>query len=196
MKMRKIILLLLFPLMADVLVACCNCDESAVYHYTVEKMDMVSLDNSGSQPRTIVSGNVPKKAYGIRIQMPVKFARNTKGIPFISNSAYALSCRCFNDQYLSKDSIVSVKVFSLNAFDNLHPVNTDITDYFKVNHESVYETIPVFLARKPEISNYEISFDVLLLTPPTTGQEHQFRVEIQLAGNRILTGTTGLINLF
>jgi len=90
-----------------------------------------------------------KNAYGIRLYLErekVVVACTKKQINSIFiQSAYATICDCPPEfLYFANDSIVSIKIFTVNNFDNQHLENSDVTDYFKV--AGSFSTIESYVA--------------------------------------------------
>lgn len=56
MKVKKVIFLMIFPIIAQVVVSCCNCMETETKHYSNKSMTLQNLDNSGNQP-VVISGS-------------------------------------------------------------------------------------------------------------------------------------------
>ena len=199
----KIITFLLLPLMLDMLVACCDCDDPEKHIYTIDNLSIRSIDNRGSQPVEIDAGTVPKNAYGIKVRLPLRMvAYNRPAIrPLFSTAAYATSCGCPPSLvYSPTDSIVSFKVVTLNNFDNQHPAGADVTSLFQVFKASnrSYQSIANYLASDAPVYNHKLDENVeltlLLMQAPAEGQ-HQFHIEIKLSDNRLLSGSTSIITL-
>lgn len=69
MKISKILLVLLFPLIAQFVVSCCDCIAPLIEHYTNNEILVDHLDNRDSTPIIATSNTVLKNAYGIRIHL-------------------------------------------------------------------------------------------------------------------------------
>src|SRR5687768_8173772 len=127
MKIKKIIFILLFPFMAELIVSCCNCVEPVLKNYTNKSISVSNLDNSGTNPLVSTSASIIKAAYGIRIQLLREITACTnKPNSIFFQSAYANRCDCpLPNQFVPKDSIATIKIFTLSDFDNSHPANSD-----------------------------------------------------------------------
>ncbi|WP_221390570.1 DUF5034 domain-containing protein [Dyadobacter sp. NIV53] len=201
MKINKILLLLLFPLMAEVLVACCDCTDPLIGHYTNKTIVVNNIDNSGSEPMTTTANSVPKEAYGIRTQLNREETACLNPFKYLFiQTAYATSCGCPPpNQLLARDSVIAIQIFTLNDFDVNHPANSDISDYFKIFKGSSFSTIANFIKMYNTVlyskSELELSFDALLMIPPNLNQNNYFKIKIILSDGRTLEGTTTSIDL-
>lgn len=197
MKKPLIILMTIFAI--RVLVSCCDCLDSTYLKYTFDSIETVHIDNSGQNPNYINSGTIPKEAYGIQIQQTLRqIALNDFKISGFS-SAYATSCDCPPEfQYFAQDSIIGLRIITLNDFNNTHSSNSDISEYFSIYNYEGYTSISDFL-NNPAIVYYEpVSIDIieiyLMQAPEITG-EHQFKVELSLSNGSVLSSTTSIITL-
>ncbi|HRP90899.1 MAG TPA: DUF5034 domain-containing protein [Edaphocola sp.] len=201
MRINKILVVLLFPLIAEVMISCCDCIDSLIGHYTNKTMIVKNLDNSGPNPLTTTTNSVPKEAFGIRVQLTrERTACLAPPQSFFIQSAYATSCKCPPpNQLFAQDSVVTIQIFTLNDFDPNHPANSDVSDYFKVFEGSTFSTITDFIKKKKTVlysdDELELDFDVLLMTPPSLNQSHKFKVKITLSDGRILEEMTPSIDL-
>jgi hypothetical protein len=201
MKINKILFLLLFPLIAEVVVSCCDCIDPLIGHYTNKTIVVNNIDNSGSEPMTATANSVPKEAFGIRTKLNrEKTACLSPSKSFFIQAAYATSCDCPPpNQLLAKDSVTAIQIFTLNDFDTNHPANSDVSDYFKIFKGSSFSTITDFIKKYNTIlyseSELELSFDALLMTPPSLNQSHYFKIKITLSDGRTLEGITTSIDL-
>jgi len=208
MKRKVIIIFFLLAPIVDLFYSCCPCDiETKYISYSHKSLLLKNLDNSGE--KAIETGNLQlnKNAYGIRLYLTRE--KNTvaciKRINSIFiQSAYATSCECRPEYiYNASDSITSIRVFTLYKFDYQHPENSDITNYFKVRQtysdvdeyiESIYYTNEKDW-RWFEPIETELEIDLLLMTAPTTDNNHKFKIQIELSDGRILEQETTEIQL-
>jgi hypothetical protein len=201
MKAKRVIFIMLFPLIADLVVSCCNCLEPVIKLYTHKTILVSNLDNSGSQPVITTSNSVVKTGYGIRVQLNrEKTVSNGKQGALFIQSAYAFDCDCPPvNQLLPKDSVTSIKIFTLNDFDATHSANADISDYFKVYRFFSFSTIKDYLKNSKstlyEDSELELTLDLLLMTAPSINAQHKFKVQITLSDGRVLEQETSQIQL-
>jgi hypothetical protein len=201
MKAKRVIFIMLFPLIADLAVSCCNCLEPVIKLYTHKTISVSNLDNSGSQPVISTSNSILKTAYGIRIQLTrEKTVCNGKQPTLFIQSAYAFDCDCPPvNQLLPKDSVTSIKIFTLNDFDVTHSANADISDYFKVYQQFYFSTIKDYLKNSESTlyddTELQLTLDLLLMTAPSINTQHKFKIQITLSNGRILEQETSQIQL-
>ena len=199
--MKKVIFLLLFPLIAEVVISCCNCIEPVIQHYTNKSISINHLDNSRSEPLVSTSDSIIKKAYGIRLQLiRERLACIEKRQSVFIQSAYAFSCGCPPaKQFLPKDSITAIKIYTLHDFDSNHPADSDVSGYFKIYQAFTFSTIPDYIKTSYLVlyDDRELAkqIDFLLMTVPAISGQHQFKVEITLSDGRVLINETTTIEL-
>jgi hypothetical protein len=210
MKKKLIILFfLLVPISSVIFHACCPCDvETQRRNYSHKALLLKNLDNSGEKAIETEALQLNKNAYGIRLYLErekIVVARTKSINSFFIQSAYATSCECPPEfLYYPNDSIVSIKIFTVNNFDNQHLENSDVTDYFRV--AGSYSTIESYVAkmRYTFASDYaygfeyweqEFKLDLLLMTAPTANNKQQFEIQVALSDGRILKQQTLEIEL-
>lgn len=201
-----ILFLLLIP-MVDLFYSCCNCDVITIYKsYSHQTLSLKNLDNSGEQAMESDSLQLNKNAYGIRLYLireEVVTAQHTqRNRSFLIPSVYAMKCECAPEcVYSAKDSILSIKIVTLHKFDDQHPENSDITDYFKIAH--TYSSVKNYVATLHYTYPYdilafldkELKIDLLLMAAPETTENQQFEVQLVLSDGRILKQQTPEIKL-
>lgn len=201
MKINKILIVLLFPLITEVVISCCNCLVPLIRYYTNKTVKIQNIDNSGSEPMITTANTVHKEAFGIRAQLNRE--KTACLSPFKSlfiQTAYANGCRCPpSNQFLARDSITAIQVFTLNDFDIMHASNSDISDYFKIFQSFSLSTITDYIKKYDKVlytdNELELKFDLLLMTPPTINKNHKFKIKITLSDGRILEGESTPIEL-
>jgi hypothetical protein len=167
-------------------------------------MFLKNLDNSGENIVESESLQLNKNAYGIRLYLErekVVVARAKPVNSIFIQSAYATSCGCPPEFiYFPNDSIVSIKIFTANNFDNQHLENSDVTDYFRV--AGLFSTIESYVATLYYTYDYdfeywgrELKLDLLLMTAPTANNKQQFEIQVALSDGRILKQKTIEIEL-
>ena len=178
----------------------CDCPETTTYKYKFDSVKILHIDNSGQTPVVVDTGTIPKEAYGLQLECSLSKLAFHKSSDFTGfNSSYAFECFCPPEtQYFAQDTISEIRITSLNAFDNTHPVNSEISDYFKVLTYNTYITIQKYIDYPETIYYGEPYIEIIrifLMQPPLITGEHRFKVEIELSGGLILTSTSSLINL-
>lgn len=183
------------------MISCCDCDEPLMANFTYKNLSIEHLDNSGTEPIS-TNESVLKTAYGIRLTINREEIANLNHTKFLfMQSAYAISCDdCAEKKFLPKDSITSIRIITLNDFDENHPADSDISAYFKVYKFRVYSTISehieTFLNHYINYpSQFESEDDFLLMNAPTINTQHAFKIEIHLSDGTILEQQTTPINL-
>jgi hypothetical protein len=205
---KKIIIILLLPIVAEVVIACCDCLDPVIRRYSNEFIVVKNIDNAGQRPVITTSNAIGKNAYGIKIEFQKKIvACREKAIPAFFQSAYAFSCLCPPEyQIHPKDSVISIKIFTLYTFDENHVTNSDISDYFSVYSRFSFRPIDEYLT--PEIDydgnstnvlyrndDLTTDIDLLLMKAPSMNTTHQFRVEVTLSDGRVFEKETTEIDL-
>lgn len=201
MSVRKIILVLLMPVITHVIIACCNCPEPVVKRYSNESMTVQNLDNSSGVPLVITSATVPKNAYGIKVNLHrAVVAYNVKRLPSFFQSAYAYCDECGPKlKIIAKDTIVDLKVFSIYDFDANHSANSDVSEYFTILTDIFSGTIPDYLGSIKDYpydvtlydeSQLESELSLFLTTAPELRTGNKFSVQITLSDGRILKQET------
>jgi hypothetical protein len=114
----------------------------------------------------------------------------------LMQSAYA--CSCPEDNFIAKDNIALLTIFSNNDFDVAHPKNTDLSLYFNAKINNVMVPITDYIATiNDQKYGYPNNFyeGVFLQTMPTSNRKHKFRVVITLTDGRILEAETSEVEL-
>ncbi len=207
MKTKLVILFLLLLPIVDLFFACCPCDVTTKHvKYSHKTLSLKNLDNSGENAIESEASELNKNAYGIRLYLAREkntIAQNIKQINSIFiQSAYATSCECPPEYIFSaSDSIISIKIFTLNNFDNQHFENSDITDYFRIAH--TYSSVKDHLTSIHYTYEYDIQeltektleIDLLLMIAPEINSNHQFKIQIALSDGRVLEQQTREVKL-
>jgi len=176
--------------------------------YSHKALILKNLDNSGDRAIESEALQLNKNAYGIRLYLNREetIARAKQINTIFIQSAYAFTrAECPPEFiYTANDKIISIKVFTLNKFDNQHSENTDITNYFKV--AQTYSDVKDYIAsiyysnekveyQWPEPPEMELKIDLMLMTAPTMDNKHQFKIQVTLSDGRILEQQTTEIQL-
>lgn len=188
MKRRKYMLGLILvglPLL-DVVYACCNCtDHTEEKSYKISGLSISNIDNSGVEAVETSSETVNKNAYGIRLKVDREsLALNQKhnNLYLFTAGAYAMSCDCPPEtMYFPQDKVESIKIVTLNDFNDEKPANSDVTEYFKSpkDYSDVEDTIWDLNGDYGYYLQENENFDYLLMVPPTdVNTEFKFKVII------------------
>lgn len=198
----KVILILILPLLVEIVVSCCNCSDTTFINYTNCSLNVFNLDNSGPDIRISQSDTIPKNAFGLKIS--INRSENTceliRNNSLFIQSANAYDCFCPPEfEYLPLDSIVSISIITKNDFDTEHLKSSDVSEYFYVFNGSGYTSlIGYFDNIIAKISDYfetAYELDLLLMTPPNIGTEHQFEINVELSDGRNFNNQTRKIIL-
>lgn len=189
----------------DLLIACCNCPEPVLSQYTNCSLEIQNLDNAGTELKASTNNEIPKKAFGIRLKINLKEDMCMGTVPTLfMSSANAFSCDCYPEWIASPiDSITSIHIYTVNEFDATHPAGVDVSDYFHVFEFNEFYRLPEYINRHTNILfDYYIDdfiiplqWDLLLMSAPTSGVEHQFKVQVNLSDGRVLSMLTNKVNL-
>ncbi|MCH5720741.1 DUF5034 domain-containing protein [Niabella hibiscisoli] len=214
-----ILVVLCFIVVVGTRCSCCKCDEIDVkYTSTFEKMELVSLDNSGKDTVQAISGTVNRNAYAIKMnlfssigaQMVHQPCRN---LDLFISSANAMGCRCpGSGKYIPTDSILSISIIDLEHFDTAMPAGSDVTSRFRFykNYGGTYIKIEELLNSSehnlfyPNVY-YSSAFDpmtllqtsavFMLMQPPATSGIHRFKCTVLLKSGLQIEQTTSIITL-
>jgi len=187
----------------------CGCGELPVsVSYSHKILIVKNLDNSGASAIESESLQLNKNAYGIRFYLIREkdiIARIKQTNSIFVQSMYAFTkAPCPEYFHFPSDSIVSIKIFTINDFDDQHLTDSDVTNYFRV--AGSFSTIENYVAGVRYTFDWgyitdfedfiaEIKLDLLLMTPPTATNNHQFKVQVTLSDGRILEQLTTEVQL-
>ncbi|TCD12552.1 DUF5034 domain-containing protein [Pedobacter frigidisoli] len=197
---KKILYVFILALMAQLIVACvnCNCPPIRTIYYTNKGISLKNMDSALPQPSVTNTGIIASTKYGIQIQLLTQQLTLSK--PQISwglmQSAYA--CKCPEDDFIAKEGILSLKVFSDQDFDSTHPKNTDLSLYFKAKrYDKLLPIIDYIKSSKDMgyISSYDFYEGIFLQVAPTVSKKHKFKIVITLSDGRTLEAETTEVEL-
>lgn len=205
-RISRIVLILSVPLIVKLLISCCDCIDTTFYDYSNCGLVINNLDNSGASPVITLETAIPKNAYGIRISInrSIGTCEVKRNNSLFIQSAYAIHCECpplF--QYNPFDSIASVTIRTINDFDSAHSGGSDVSKLFYVFKrnefiklsEYVKNLSSILYDEKNPVFDPVFEFDLLLMSPPAIGNQHEFEVTIELSDSRIFNAQTGIIEL-
>lgn len=201
MRLKKVLIILLIPLAADLLVACCDCEEPQLFKYTNSNLELQNLDNRGQAPVIANNGIALKEAFGIRMTVKCEATASVQPkVSFFINRSYAFSCGCDPAiQYLAKDSVVALRIITLEDFDPQHLAGADVSAYFKLYTRNNFTGINEYLERNATVFYYDeaknINLDALLMKAPTANGTFTFRVEMELSDGRSFAKESSTIEL-
>jgi len=201
MKINKILVVLLLPLIADTIISCCNCEETVVKYYSNKSIEVLNLDNSGNKAVVATNDTARKEAFGIRVMLKkekTSFLNPPKTL--FLQAAYAYDCFCpASYELLPRDSITAIQIFTLNDFDTNHPANSEVSVYFKVfeynNFTPISEYVKNYKTLLFDDAELGQSIDLLLMTPPQIPGSYKFKVRFNLSDGRIFEQESTAIEL-
>ena len=194
--------------MVALFTSCPSCDvtTSNRIKYSHKTLILKNLDNSGEQAIESEALELNKNSYGIRLYLIRErnaIVRVRQSYSLFFHSTYAFTPRTCLPAYIFSptDSIISIKVFTLNNFDNQHPENSDITNYFKVAQS--YSDVKEHVANMRFTYEYdfetqfekELKIDLMLMATTTTNNPHHFKIQVALSDGRIFEQQTSEIKL-
>jgi hypothetical protein len=174
----------------------CSCKKSTCSYYTTS-INLINADNSRSlkyhsTTNSFNTDNITvtdSKAYGIKVEL------NETILNPISNKDYQESV-WYKRQY----DLIDMNIKTVNAFDTLHPANSDVTDYFLTGYGAAY-TIGYFIENKTlnerqSYSGYRESFTssfyIMLMQAPTHKGDHAFEIKLKFEDGTVFTDTTNI----
>ena len=200
-KTKTLLCFLIIPLCIDMMVACFTPSRNVEGGYYKDKDFYVNnLDNSGRAAFITTSDSVLKQAYGFRLHLiRDKVAGISNPHSFFAQSAIADSPPSYVNGYFPEDTIVSVKIFTIYSFDQIHPANAEVSNCFKVYKNYSFTPVKDYFSNTRWIYSHandlQLDLDFLLITIPTINTQHQFKIQIKLSDGRTLEQKTTLINL-
>jgi len=214
-KKFLIIFLSLFPII-EIFYSCNPCKGIVTKYgmYSHKTLVLKNLDTSREFFEETEKLQFNKNDYGIRVlitrELNTSYSksvsrRQQSNFSFIQ-SANAFSYNCPPEySFSAADSLTSVKIFSINNFDENHLENSDISNYFLVKplYYDVYFDFEEFIkwleytVESNDEHYYDkfLIFDLLLKTAPTTDNKHQFKIVVELSDGRILEQQTSEVEL-
>lgn len=197
MKLARILCWLLFPLAIGVVQSCCYCEGGVEYKFAVTSTAVYNLDNSGMEPKITDADTIGKSAYGIELKLATAKITKADVHPFsLINSASAMKCVCYSFNGTSKDSVVSIQIFTVNDFDPSHKAGADVTDIFYSDGKNpmpaggIYNQPLYSGAFKPDAIVYKF----MLMHIPTN-PSCQFRVVLNLGNQTVMDLLTKPVTL-
>ncbi len=197
--MKKIFQLLILGFIIEFLASCCECEDPEFYNFTHDSIEINVIDNSGPTATVVFDGQVPAKAYGIRMEVlaDIDFEGISCRFSF-SRKLMAFDCDCPPEIDLEAlDSITSIQVFTTNPFDDEHGAGSDVSEFFRFTDGYGFQKLDEEFPTYPEIYSDHVpekipclSGDLLLMFEPDFPGIHQFTVQVNLSDGRKLEMTT------
>ncbi len=197
---RKVFFVFLIAIVSQTIAGCvdCNCGPIKKIYFTRKGLSLKNMNSSLPQPMVTDTGIIASANYGIQVRLQIEHLTVRKQQINWGLIQTAQACKCAGDDFIPKEDIASVEIFSTNDFDATHPKNTDLSLYFKVRNYKVTTPIAEHIKRLKD-SNYiarSAFYDgVFLQTGPTASKKHKFTIRITLSDGRILEAETSEVEL-
>ncbi len=156
------------------------------------------MDAALPQPMITSSNVISSTKYGIYIQLLTEQLALRKQHINWALIQTAQACSCAEDEFIPKEDILSIEIFSNNDFDASHPKNTDLSLYFKVKRYINLISIADYMKSLKDsryLSRYPFNEGIFLQVTPTSNKNHKFRLRIALSDGRILESETPEVEL-
>lgn len=202
MNYKKVSFLIALPFILQLLLGCCDCDETIYSDYTNCSLEVLHLDNAGESP-IYGMDSIPKGAYGMELRIGLNesicYQSRQRHFHFFP-TANAFSCDCPPEiVYRAIDSITNIQITTTVAF-NGQAVGSDISNAFWVWTRGSWVPITdIWSAANWDIS-YALpmanTFQLLLLEEPEESKHYEFEVNIELSDGRNLTTSLDPVFLY
>jgi hypothetical protein len=188
--------------MAVILAGCCNCPPAPTYNlrWTTLAVNTYSYTVADNMVTESADSSMDFSANNLMIRAHLDFELITateSGRFSMINQAYA--CKCIDGFYHPEHALSSLKVISVNAFDNDHPAMSDVSKYFR-SKKSFSNGQPDGLGDVnldiKNSSTYEMpknDFRLYLDKRPAVGGDHQFTVVLTLNDSSTIVATTPIL---
>jgi hypothetical protein len=205
---RKCALMAVFYYLLLLANACCHCAPERTRFYTSEgivaqPIQFEILGDTAFSYTAVLKDSVARLNYGLNIQFDTKETVYAQfAFKGLISSAYA--CKCGPDYYSPRDTLKSIRIFTLKDFDASHPAGSEISEYFKLLKQATPSakiskiTIAEAIAELASISYSPYRTLQLYLDkmPDAAMAPIQFEIVAEFGGNKILKDTTSFITLY
>jgi hypothetical protein len=206
-RIQLVILVLVLPVIAEICFSCYPvnpCPKPVYGTFSINDIKLETISFAQNLPVVSSDSVFPKNTFGLKVNFIQKvvshFVEPRHAISFISSS-YALSC--IGTQMTGVDNISSIKIVTVNAFDNVHAAMSDITSYFKVSSEydnsALQDLNPALIDKmnyldfKKDVSAFS---NLRLSQNPASAGLHQFKLICTFNSGKIETYLSPIIRLF
>lgn len=175
-----------------------SCVEDCHYRYDCSYVG-ITVENINDTEAFfgVAHTNMIETNYGIRIEFQLDEINMHEARMFSPNvqlfqSAYA---DCYGTKlYKTEETVAVIRIFTQNDFDADHPAGSDVSRYFGLASDYKKPMEKYLAEYKDQTKNYneEILDEVslLLITAPTKGSVHKFKVRVILSDGRVLEHET------
>jgi hypothetical protein len=197
---KKIFIVFALALSMQLISGCmdCNCGPVKSILYTKNGLTLSNLDSSLPEPMITKEAKIASSKFGIRMQVQTKDLAFRKPKLKFGLIATANACKCATDDFVAKEDIAALQIFSNNDFDISHPKDTDLSLYFNVKTYNSLISVKDYiqqLKNTTEASSAVFYRGLFLQTAPTLSKKHKFRLKITLSDGRILEAETTEVEL-
>jgi len=215
-----------FGIIILILFAATGCPPCPPYPYeneyfVLKDIDAKNINNAGRNPVIVDNENeiISKNAYGIRVSLDLKLLSNDSIGNVSTNSSFIKNFSLFSKLYavdpplclppppILKDTIVSLKIFTVNNFDDEFMADSEVSDLFRIydsrtrKYISIEEYLENFgfgvypVSYPQSDKNFGKIIDLYLMKAPEFTGEHSFIIEVLLSDGRTFSSTTSKIIL-
>ncbi len=178
----------------------CNCGPIKDFYLTAFDVSAKNIDVTLPQPIKTDTNVIASANYGIQIEIKKRqFVLRKRQINWgLIQTAQACDC-AYN--FMDKEDILSLEIFSTNDFDASHPKNTDLSLYFKVKKNQTLMSIADYIKSHNNLPSSSspgpfIFFNGFRLqVAPSNSRKHKFKVRVTLSDGRILETETTEVEL-
>jgi hypothetical protein len=205
---RKCALMAVFYYLLLLANACCHCAPERTRFYTSEgivaqPIQFEIVGDTAFSYTVVLKDSAPRMNYGLNIQFDTKETVYAQfAFKGLISSAYA--CKCGPDYYSPRDTLKSIRIFTLKDFDASHLAGSEISEYFKLLKQAKPSakiskiTIAEAIAELASISYSPYRTLQLYLDkmPDAAMAPIQFEIVAEFGANKILKDTTSFITLY
>lgn len=186
--------------------ACCSCPKPKNRYFKIDDFSArhIEFTFQGDTDFRYIQINKDSfqfRKYGLEIQFDTK--ETVKFIPqksFLMSSAIA--CKCVEHDFISRDTLQNIRIYTLQNFDSGHPIGADVSEYFsyfEYGHQPtrlIETSIAAFISRHPfESLNISVPF-YLNHSPDVGNTTMQFEIVAAFKNGKIIKDTTTAITLY
>lgn len=208
--LKKILIIFLSYLVIALAFSChpCRCKPQKYFFNFIESYNSTlsyefPTDSTFTQNDTDAM-SLSYGTYGINIGMKGELASLYQKQSCFSLINTALACDCNEDSYSANDPISSIKIYTVNDFDDTHLSGSDVTEYF-VQLQKAYNpirieknTVEVMLHKQLFDMGYGVhrAYGIYLDKNPTLNNVVAFEVKVTLESGKEFTNRTPPVTLY
>lgn len=187
--LRNSALIAVFYYLLVLVNGCCHCEPERTRFYKTEgiiaqNVHFEIVGDTAFSYSIVNKDSLARMKYGLQIQFDTKETVFSK-FEFKGLIPAANACKCSPDYYSPRDTLKSIRIFTLKDFDASHPAGSELSDYFKLLKQattsgriskmsiseavtqlgtlsySSYGTVQFYLDKMPEVANASIQFEIV-----------------------------------